>query len=406
MSEIKLINKDEDCCACGACMNICPKSAISMKANDFGYLYPEIDKLKCIECGLCVRTCAYQNKEKQGCNPNVVYALTSKNNDFVSKSASGGVFAQLASFFIENNGVVYGVAFDENDIKNGAKHISVNNLKDLYRLQGSKYVQSNIGMTMKAVKNDLDAGLKVLFSGSPCQVAGLKSFLKKDYDNLYTVDVICHGVPSQRFFSDFLTHSEKKIKGKITDFSFRDKSKGQGMIARVKYTDKNGIEKEICKKGQLFSYFYLFLFGVTYRENCYSCPYAKKERFSDMTIGDYWGFNNIFDKNNVPDGMTDEKGISCALINTEKGSELFNSCKDSFIFLESSYEDVSKMNGQLKYPSKKNPYRERFFKVYAQSGYEGVERLYFKVFKKDILKYSIANSMPRNLKNIIHKISK
>lgn len=228
MSKDKIILFDDkkNCCACGACMNVCPKDAIRMEEDEYGFLYPQIDETKCVQCGACKKVCAYQNEQVKNA-PIKCYAAVNKNKSELMKSASGGIFAAMATSVLKEGGVVFGAALDFEDGHAHPHHVAVRELSQLYRLQGSKYVQSAIENTYMEAKKELDSGKKVLFSGTPCQIAGLYGYLRKEYENLCTVDVICHGVPSARMFDDFLQNETKKRNAKsVKNYIFRDKKKG------------------------------------------------------------------------------------------------------------------------------------------------------------------------------------
>ena len=205
MSKDKIILFDDkkNCCACGACMNVCPKDAIRMEEDDYGFLYPQIDETKCVQCGACKKVCAYQNGSKLF-EPKQVFVAVSKNKKQLLNSASGGVFAAVATKILKDGGVVFGATLDFENGHANPHHIKIENQKQLTKLQGSKYVQSAIGITYKQTKDYLKKGRIVLFSGTPCQISGLYEYLGKEYDNLYTIDVICHGVPNAKFFDDYL----------------------------------------------------------------------------------------------------------------------------------------------------------------------------------------------------------
>lgn len=258
MSSIVLFDDKKDCCGCGACMNVCPKNAIRMAEDEVGFVYPEIDQNLCIGCGACKKACGYQMQPMMQ-KSEAVYAAASNDDNLLRKSASGGAFAVLAENVLKKGGVVYGAALPLENGKLEPKHLRIDTVERLTELQGSKYVQSAIGDTYAQAKKDLLDGKSVLFSGTPCQIAGLKQYLKKDYENLLTVDIICHGVPSKRFFQSFMEDYGKKLGGTITEFYFRDKSKGQGMITRSVYKNKNGEQQEKIIVGNLLSYFNFFL---------------------------------------------------------------------------------------------------------------------------------------------------
>lgn len=236
---IELFAEKKDCCGCGACMNICPKTAICMEKDGYGFVYPRIDIEKCVECGACKKVCAFQNEPTRR-QPQRVYAIASKNNDLVKKSASGGLFATMAVHVLEQGGCVYGAVMLHEEHELHIRHVCCETKAELYRLQGSKYVQSSLGYIFKDIQQKLKKDVFVLFSGTPCQVDALKSYLRKDYPNLLTVDIICHGVPSEQFFNDYIHYTEKKIGGEISEFKFRDKSSGWGYNLTAKYIQVDG----------------------------------------------------------------------------------------------------------------------------------------------------------------------
>lgn len=378
--KVILYDNETQCCGCEACMNICPKSAISMQENSLGCTYPQIDREKCIECGLCKKVCHYQNKE-MNTSLNESYASMSKDDELLRKSASGGIFATIAKNILKDGGSVFGCSMENEDGKVIPKHIEIENVKELQKLQGSKYVQSSIGFSYKLIKEKLDEGKNVLFSGTPCQVDGLKGFLgDKEYKNLYTIDIICHGVPGQKMFSDYLKFLEKKLKGKIIGFNFRDKTIGFGFNAKVVYQKKNGEVKEKIIKSHMSSYYSLFLESEIYRENCYTCKYAGKDRAGDITIGDYWGVEKEHPEYVVENGgsLSVDKGVSCILVNNEQGKNLMETYGEGLIINESTFENASRWNRQLNQPSRHSDKREKVFKIYQEKGYKGVDKFFIK----------------------------
>ncbi len=404
-NEINLFSDKSECCGCGACMNKCPKGAISMQEDESGFLYPVIDRELCVSCGACVATCGYKKNNIYDSKEQKVYAFASKDKDVLIKSASGGAFAEIAKYHLKkNDSVVYGATSSERDNQWKVKHIRIDSLDELIKLQGSKYVQSEIGTVYSEIKKDLIEQKNVLFSGTPCQVDGLRSFLGKEYDNLLTVDIICHGVPSYRMFADFLRNREKALKKNINKFVFRDKSKGQGMISRMDIISDNKETASIIRKGELYSYFYLFLKQHIYRSNCYSCPYAKRERVSDMTLGDFWGFGALYPNAEAEYGLTDKEGVSCILANTKKGIEVVNTLAESCVVMESDFEKASAKNGQLKRPSELSPIRDIVIKKYTEHGYDAVDKYYHTHFYKDRLKYNISAIIPMDFKRKIRAL--
>lgn len=313
-----------DCTGCYACMNVCPKKAIKLIEDENGFVYPHIDSNKCVNCGLCQKIC---EQRKNYFNNSIECYSSFSNDDYVHKnSSSGGLAYELAKKVITNNGVVYGVSsyFDADKDISVCRIDSVDNLT---KIQGSKYVHAYVKENYKLVLNDLKNNLMVLYIGTPCQVAGLKSFLRKDYENLVTIDIICHGVMSQK---NMLNEINKDV-----DFvSFRGRD-GYTLTAK-----KNN--KLIFKKNKYLSdYYYSFLSGFGYRMNCYSCMFAQRKRVGDITLGDFWGKKEYKKMN----------GISVVLLNTKKGQGFFEQIDNVFKQkeeLEFAYVD----NHQLSFPPK------------------------------------------------------
>ena len=403
MSNIILFKDKKDCCGCGACMNACPNSAIQMREDEHGFIYPVIDDALCVGCEACTKACFYQNSPAFH-TPQEVFAASCKNDETVAKSASGGAFAVLAEHVLRSGGMVYGCALLFEDDRLAPRHIRIDRMEDIHLLQGSKYVQSEIGGTYQQAKQDLASGKNVLFTGTPCQIAGLKQYLKREYSNLLTADIICHGVPNKRLFQAFMDFYGKQLGGKITAFSFRDKSKGQGMATRCIYKDSLGHTKESVKNGKMMAYIAFFLKSYTYRINCYRCPFARQQRVADVTLGDYWGFHEEHPQVHASQGLSNSRGISCILINTEKGKKLWDAFRGQFNSLPSEFEKVARHNDQLKKPSEYSRERETLLQLFGKEGYAGIDR-YFKVhFKKDIAKEIITDMAPKGLKRSLKKL--
>ncbi|MBR5110742.1 MAG: Coenzyme F420 hydrogenase/dehydrogenase, beta subunit C-terminal domain [Clostridia bacterium] len=403
MKKIVLYSDKKDCCGCGACMNACPQSAIKMCEDEHGFVYPVIVDDLCIGCGACEKACVYQNSPDVH-PPLHAYAAAARDNGVITKSASGGAFAVIADKVLSGGGVVYGCALVFEDSHLEPRHIRIDSVEDIPMLQGSKYVQSEIGGTYKKAKQDLTEGKSVLFTGTPCQIAGLKQYLKKEYDKLLTVEIICHGVPGKRLFQEFLEYYGEKLGGKITAFYFRDKSKGQGMVSRCVYQDPAGSKKESIKNGNLLAYIFFFLKSYTYRINCYSCPFARPERVADITLGDYWGFHEEYPQYHESQGLSNGRGISCVLVNSEKGKQMWDTCQDQLISMPSEFEKIARHNDQLRKPSKYDQKRETILHIFDTEGYAGVERFFKAHFKKDIAKQTLASMVPKDLKRRVKKL--
>ncbi|WP_294407009.1 Coenzyme F420 hydrogenase/dehydrogenase, beta subunit C-terminal domain [uncultured Clostridium sp.] len=394
-SKITLFNDKKDCCDCTACKSICPKDAIYIYLDEYGFEYPKIDRNKCIECGLCKKVCAFQNIEETN-TPIETYVGVAKDENILLKSASGGIFATIAQMYLQNKGVVFGATLD-NELN--PIHMYVDDINLLNKLQGSKYVQSNIENTYREAKRFLIEGKKVLFSGTPCQIAGLKGYLMKDYDNLLTIDIICHGVPSPKFFKDYLKVMEEKLGGKIKEFKFRDKSMGWGLNGTLTY-EYNGILKEKKIYGSESSYYHYFLNSSCYRENCYHCKYACDNRPGDITIGDYWGIEaahpNLLGKGK----LEEEKGISVVIANTEKGKREIEKC-DKFYRYSSEFSKARIKNEQLNKASEKGEKYSELMKIYKNEGYTGIENLYYKEVGIRRYKSRVKAIIPLKIKRIV-----
>ena len=395
------------CCGCGVCALVCPKQAIVMEPDSYGFVYPHIKKEICISCGLCERACSFQ-KQSSNNMPKAVYALSRKDSQRLMDSASGGVFAGIAEQWIEQGGIVFGVALLQRNETLNPSHTMAQTKEELLPLLGSKYVQSDLGTAYSDTKNLLDRGKKVLFSGTPCQVAGLKNWLKNDYGGLLTIDLVCHGVPSSAMFQNYLEVESKKIGHSIEDFRFRDKGKGWGLNAKLIYSEQ-GKDKCVCVPSNQSSYYELFLRGEIYRESCYHCPYANAQHPADLTIGDYWGIEQEHPSYLTPYGTLDkETGISMLMVNTAKGAEAFEIYKDAFWHYPSTFECVSKHNEQLIHPSSPGIHRETVLKLYQKKGYRAVNRWYWKQKnrenRRNRLLYHLHHDMPKPIRNAFKKI--
>lgn len=365
-----------------------------MQKDEYGFLYPSIDKEKCVKCGLCIKACVFTNNCLNN-EPLKTYVSQSNNTD-LKQSASGGIFASIATNILKDGGIIYGTSLELVDNKLTVRHIAVNNYKDLIKLQGSKYIQSNTEKIYQDVKKNLNENKIVLFSGTPCQVDALNSYLGKKYNNLITIDIICHGVPNNQIFQDYIKILEEKLQDKIIDFKFRDKTKGWGLTAKG-YTAK-GYTAII--PANVSSYYYMFLKSYIYRDSCYSCKYACKNRCSDITIGDYWGIEKAHPeilKDNIY-SFDYKTGISCLIVNTEQGEATVEKYKKDLRLLLSDFDKAAKENNQLNKPSKCNEQkRNKILDNYKRFGYKEVE----KNFKKTKLLNSLKNLVPVGLKNII-----
>lgn len=361
-----------ECSGCSACCNICPTEAIIMVPDGLGFLFPYIDENKCINCNRCKDVCSFNDKYMftfEHIEPKI-FAVRHRDSKEIETSRSGAAFIALSEWILNKNGVVYGAAFNDSLVVIHKKAI---NKRELKELKGSKYVQSDITGIFLKIKEDLKSGKKVLFSGTPCQTAGLNSFLKNfDKRNLYLVDIICHGVPSPNIFKDYLAYLENKYDSKIKIFKFRDKN-DIGWSKHVESIDFGN------KK--IYSREYANLFGenIMFRESCYNCYFTNLNRPSDITVGDYWGWEKTDKEFN-----RDDKGVSLILCNTLKGLNLFNDIKNRLYFKEVLKENCMQPN--LEAPSEKNSKYDIFVEDYISYGYKYIRVKYIKYRKSEKFK--------------------
>lgn len=320
-----------DCSGCSSCVSRCSKDALTMQEDNLGFLYPMLNASKCVHCNLCDGACPVLNNKD---NNEIVqiYAATNIDKKIRISSSSGGVFSALALFILEQGGVVFGAAFTD-DFKH-VRHIGITSSKDLAKLRTSKYVQSEIGNSYKVAKKYLDQGRIVLFTGTPCQISGLVLFLKKDYNNLYTQDIVCHGVPSPKLWKKYLEQENKDIKS----INMRSKRYGWRYYSlRIEYCNQHIVHSSV--QDNVFLRF--FRSNVCLRESCYQCHFKKGNRLSDLTLGDYWGCEGLY-----PD-LDDDTGMSSVLIRTQKGSVLFKKVSNSLMVRDADYEHFVKNNSSL-----------------------------------------------------------
>ncbi len=343
-----IITNKEKCCGCHACANSCPKKCISMIKDEEGFLYPKIAEDECINCGLCEKVCPFNKTEPlRGSKPKT-FAAKILDDDVRNQSSSGGIFSILADKVLENGGVVYGVAMS-NDLKS-AHHIKVDHKEDLYKLRGSKYLQATTGDIYKSVREELNSGKQVLFSGVPCQINGLKFFLQKEYSNLLTVEVICHGTPSPELWKKYIEYLEDKHNAKIEKVNFRGKRNGRKKFGLTE--DGENISQYLSQSQD--PYMQMFLRDYCLRPSCYNCNAKKLESMADLTIADFWGIQNV-----APE-MDDDKGTSLVIVHSKKGQEIFTKLKEKYICKEVPFEDGIKANSSYHksatYPSERRTF--------------------------------------------------
>lgn len=381
---IKIEDKSK-CCGCSACYNICPQKCITMQEDNEGFLYPVIDESKCINCNLCEKVCPIINKKKEEKFQQKAYLVNNINLEVRKESTSGGAFTAIAEYVIENNGVVFGAAFNENF---EVIHKYVENTEELRIFRNSKYVQSNLKNCFTEVKQFLKDNKLVCFSGTPCQIEGLKSFLGKEYDNLITVDIVCHAVPSPLVWRKYLEYIKEKFKSKkIKKILFRDKSKYGYKYSTMTIQS----DKDIYQKGvETDPYLRAFFSDLSDRPSCYDCKFKKQYRVSDFTIWDCFGVEN-FDKS-----LDDDKGTTRVLIHTENANKIFEKIKGKFKVCEVEPEKLVENVKEMYHSVSENPKRKEFF--------NDINEIETRKFFKKYFTNSIKVLIERNIRVLFAKV--
>lgn len=362
----------KECCGCSACSQVCPHHCITMIQDQEGFLYPSIDETKCTQCGLCKKVCPIINQYDSS-QPIKVLGAINKDKNIQVNSSSGGAFTVFAKHVINNNGVVFGAVFnDEWEVQ----HDAIENISHLSALRGSKYVQSIMGDSYKRVKAYLDKGREVLFSGTPCQVAGLKHFLRRDYNNLFTIEVVCHGVPSPTVWRDYLSTLRLQLSNNDSEYGiyihnirFRDKYKGwQRYYFRVDYRITNGdfsflerFDRNIFMRG--------FLKNIYLRPSCYDCPAKQFKSRADISLADFWGIELVHKD------FYDKDGVGLIFINTQKGVATFDTIRSEIDCIITDYQKAITHNPCIAKSVAKPKYRERFWDLYRQKGILAIDQI-------------------------------
>lgn len=379
---INVVNK-EMCCGCTACASICGKKAISMVPDNEGFLYPAVDLNKCVECHLCEKVCPinFRDHLKDVAKPQNFWAGRLNNFDDLMESSSGGAFWAFAKEVISRNGVVVGAMYSEDM---SVVHGFAESVEDCKRFRGSKYSQSNVEGVFPKVKSLLQSGKFVLYTGNPCQVEGLKLYLRKPYDNLITVDLVCHAVPSPKIFKEYCDFSSQLFGKKIVSISMRDKSdacRKQGTAYRYFFEDGSS---EV-DSGRVANWGKLFFSQYIDRPSCHSCRFTNLHRSGDISIGDFWDFDHN------RDDIRNKNGTSLILVNTEKGKKFFAGARKYFDLFVVSENDSLQPNLIRPTPQHKN--REKFWVYYNKYGFFRTYKKFFAdsyltKFKKYLRKYA------------------
>jgi coenzyme F420-reducing hydrogenase beta subunit len=368
---VKNVTIVDKCCGCGACAEVCPIKCIEMHPSEEGFFVPKIGE-QCVNCGKCLETCPVYlpllgEKYKKA------YAGYAKEYDVRINSSSGGIFSKLAEVFLENGGSVIGAAFDsEMDLR----HIEVREKSEIKKIRGSKYLQSDITTIFKKVKDNIENAKSTMVVGTPCQIAALKKYIDDDTSYLFTVDLVCHGVPSPGMFKGYLNVLEKKFHGKICGYNFREK-KGDGISysTNIELISKRGQKKNIKIDGNEDPYIMNFLTNRLQRKSCFSCPYTKIERVGDITLADYWGYEEAHPE------LKKVQGVSLILVNTEKGIKYLQMVKNLSL-VETEEEKFSKKNHHLYESPKYTRDRDELYRNYAKRGFD------LRFYKKNFLPHN------------------
>ena len=340
LNNVLKVEKVEDiphanCNGCGLCSVVCPKQCIEMKEKPDGFLYPHVNKKDCIGCGLCIKKCPEygfiaREKVKQ------VYAAKTRDRKLITESTSGGIFGELAKSILDTGGVVYGAAYVDVDV---VRHQRISNISELYKLNGSKYVQSEISSVYPMIKEDLLSSKNVLFSGTGCQIAAIRNYLPKDFNNLICVEVVCHGVPAPGLFKKYIKWLSQKGNAPVLKYQFRSKcERPTGEHSKYYYETSKGFNSGYSYEDP---YYGSFLCGSILRNSCYKCNFKGRLRSGDITIGDFWGIEKTNSKINT------DSGISLVMINTEKGNRMFEPLKNRLDLYKSSFEEAEKFNPSI-----------------------------------------------------------
>ena len=373
-----MINISEEnkvnCCGCTACFNICPTKAITMQEDEEGFLYPVVDEEKCVNCNMCEKVCPVINPKVNSKLPKA-YATRIKDDDILETSTSGGFFTPLAEYVLKNNGIVVGVAFGE-DYRVEHLKIDNSNKERIKDLRGSKYVQSYLGKTFQEVKKLLEENRLVLFTGTPCQLQGLNNYLAKDYENLITMDLICHGVPSPKLWDLYVKYQQNKYKSKIKEIHFRNKTYGYHS-GTMKLVFNNN--KKYYGSARVDYMLKSFFTEISSRPSCYQCAFKNKRHVCDFTVFDCWHISDL-----VQGMKDDDKGYTNVFVNTEKGKDILEKIEKNIDTYEIDINKAISLDGPMVEKSAvPNQNRKMFYQTLNKEGIEKTIRKYINISYKD-----------------------
>lgn len=360
------------CCGCGACADICHVKAITMIPEGIGHIYPHIDSALCTNCGACQKVCSFKPIEEEPTFQRKGYVACGNNTRLIKDSASGGAFATIAKAFIDQGGVVYGASLWMDNGKVECEHIAVDTIEELYRIQGSKYVHSSTQGVFPIIRELLKSDRLVLFGGTSCQVAALKGFLKKDYANLLTVDLICHGVPGLSLLQDYLDYQNKEFQAQVVDFRFRVREGcNKPYVTTTTTRDSNGVIKQHRVSLRNSAFYRMFMGRGGYRPSCYNCPFASISKPADITIGDYYLSNEETDLKKV---FTNNELLSTIIIHNERGLKFIDGLSDTIISIPISIDKLINRHEQLQSPSQETIDGTVLLSIYKDKGFEAVQK--------------------------------
>lgn len=379
------VNEKKDCMGCYACSNICPNSCLSMVSDNEGFCYPLVDFNKCLKCGLCNKVCPIINKKVVHNEP-IAYACFNKKESVRTKSSSGGIFTLIAEHIINHNGIVFGAGFDQTF---SVLHSYIDDKKYLDKFRGSKYVQSKIGVTFKQVSDFLKQGKEVLFTGTPCQIEGLKSYLGQSYDNLFCIDIVCHGVPSPKVWKKYISFRENRAGAHVMSIAFRMKTEGWKHFSVSFLFNNDSVYRQTLDNDL---YMKAFMKNIILRPSCYHCAFKNLHRYSDITLADFWGVENI-----LPE-LDDDKGTSLIFINSKKGQFILNQILNKILYKEVDINKAVFYNSAAVSSAIYNPNRDDFFR--------NLDKLPFDQLIKRYCSDSMHTRIRRKTKSIMHRVLK
>lgn len=387
------------CCGCRACLEACPVCAIEMREDESGFAYPVINQEACVRCGRCKRVCGFQHEF--GCGPAERCYAAATSEAEIGESASGGVFGALARAMVSRGGVVFGCANEAGETGLHVRHRSARTATELEEMYGSKYVQSSTEDCFREVERELRSGGEVLFSGTPCQVAGLRGYLGREHEGLLTVDLVCHGVPSERMLREYLS---MEFGGGISDVRFRPKCNGWDDSLRLQLAGPDAPQGTVSSEDS--SYYDLFLGLRTLRDSCYECPFAGPRRAGDLTIGDFWGVDEV-----RPDLLDQaggqfslQRGVSCLLVNTARGARWLDALGGKIMRARVSFEDVASHNEQLRHPAETPADRGDYLRAFANGGWSTVDRLWRRKTRRHRAVRAIKRCIPVPVKQALKRL--